>query len=243
MFQLVDYLNANGKDVAVLFLAYDLAPGAPYPRQLQQASALLTHVLTDLHYSPSDIILTGNSAGGNLALSLLSHITHPHPGLADLSIPPIPDQRTALKGLVLISPWISFDTSYDSFSRNYHKDLFGAGALKHWCVAFLGIKSYEDRASAISNYNEPGSALAEWWENFPVKKVLVVTGEEEMLVDGIVEFAAKLEEGVGEGTSVETAVVTGAYHDQPSQDLGFGYKEEDEGAMAKKVKSTILSWL
>src|SRR5258707_263246 len=64
----------------------DLAPTAPYPRQLQQAALLLTHALHTLHIPPQNIILTGDSAGANLVLSLLSHISHPHPS----TVLPIP---------------------------------------------------------------------------------------------------------------------------------------------------------
>ena len=69
MFQIVDVLTKQNKDVAVLMLSYDLAPGAIYPRQLQQAVALVDHVLNTLHVSPSNIVITGDSAGANLCIA------------------------------------------------------------------------------------------------------------------------------------------------------------------------------
>ncbi|KAH7321944.1 prolyl oligopeptidase-like protein [Rhexocercosporidium sp. MPI-PUGE-AT-0058] len=239
MFQVVETLNKKGKNAACLFLAYDLAPGALYPRQLQQASALINHLTQTLKISPQNIILTGDSAGANLALSLLSHITHPHP---DASIPRVslPD-NTPFRGLVLISPWISFDTTLPSFTENAFKDCVSQPGGKKWSGAFLGCVWPHDGAK--DNYNEALRAPAEWWAGLPVKDVCVLCGSEEVLRDGIVEFEAKLRRGVGSEVGVEMTVVRGEYHDQPNIDLQLGYKEKDEGETARLVKSWIASKL
>lgn len=149
MHQLVLHLTSQGKSVAVLMLSYDLAPGAQYPRQLQQAAALLTHVLTTLKYVPSSIVLTGDSAGANLALSLLSHITHPHPSRT-LKIPPITLKEDFL-GVVLISPWVSFDLSSPSWTANASKDCIDPNAGKAWSAAFLGDPHPHTRTSDYYN--------------------------------------------------------------------------------------------
>jgi acetyl esterase/lipase len=78
--------------------------------------------------------LTGDSAGANLVLSLLSHINHPNPSTV-LSIPPIKLDED-LKGAVLISPWVDFDTSKDSFKRNQYKDCICIPAGRQWSVRF-----------------------------------------------------------------------------------------------------------
>lgn len=41
------------------------------------------------------------------------------------------------------------------------------------------------------NYNQPILAPSSWWEDAPVKDVLITGGDEEILVDEIREFAAK----------------------------------------------------
>ncbi|KAH7393612.1 Alpha/Beta hydrolase protein [Cadophora sp. MPI-SDFR-AT-0126] len=236
MFQVVDFLNKKGKNASCLFLAYDLAPGAPYPRQLQQASHLINHLTQNLHLSPQNIILTGDSAGANLALSLLSHISHPHPS------PTIP--RVTLPspflGLVLISPWVSFDTTLPSFQENEFKDCVSQPGGKKWSGAFLECKWPHDGAK--DNYNEALRAEQGWWEGLPVDEVFVVCGSEEVLRDGIVEFERKLRGGLGK-ERVKMMVVRGEYHDQPNIDLQIGYKEKDEGETAKLIKSWIASKL
>ncbi|KAL2068405.1 hypothetical protein VTL71DRAFT_16503 [Oculimacula yallundae] len=237
MFQVVDVLNKKGKNVACLFLAYDLAPGAQYPRQLQQASSLINHLVHTLKISPSNIIITGDSAGANLALSLLSHISHPHPN------PTIPrvELPTPFLGLVLISPWVSFDTTLPSFVENEFKDCVSQPGGKKWSAAFLNCAWPHDGFK--DNYNEASIAPADWWEGLQVKDVCVMCGSEEVLRDGIVEFEKKLRKGVGKDTGVQMTILSGEYHDQPNIDLQLGYKEKDEGQTAKLVKSWIASKL
>jgi hypothetical protein len=68
--------------------------------------------------------------------------------------------------------------------------------------------------------------------------VLVLAGEDEVLVDGIMEFEKTLSAGLGR-EKVEFMVAKGEYHDQPNMDLLLGYKEKDEGELAKKIKEWI----
>jgi acetyl esterase/lipase len=239
MFQIVDVLKSQGKNAAVLMLFYDLAPSAVYPRQLQQAASLLNHVLNKLEIPPQNILLTGDSAGAHLALSLLSHISHPHPSTL-LPIPLI-TLSTPLRGAVFISPWVSFDTSTPSFSANKYKDCIGPISGKQWSSAFLGCPWPHTEKSDY--YNQAITAPESWWKGLKVQEVLVVAGEEEVLIDGIREFEGKLKSGVGDSTKVELFVAKHEYHDQPSLDLYIGYSEKDEGEQAKAIKGWISSRL
>ncbi|PHH66382.1 hypothetical protein CDD81_7437 [Ophiocordyceps australis] len=62
--------------VAVGLLQYSLSPGAKFPVQLRQAAAGLGALL-DAGFSPRNIVFGGDSAGGNMALQLMSHLLHP----------------------------------------------------------------------------------------------------------------------------------------------------------------------
>ncbi|KAK0116478.1 hypothetical protein ONS95_013492 [Cadophora gregata] len=218
--------------------------------------------LTSAGKSASCLFLAyGDSAGANLALSLLSHINHPHPS------PTIPrvDLPAPFLGLVLISPWVSFDTSAPSFQENEFKDCVSQPGGKKWSGAFLEcLWPHEGKKDF---YNEALRAPEEWWRGLGVDEVFVVCGSEEVLRDGIVEFEGKLRRGVeggrGEGDGnwggngsgngsgngkagkgrVEMMIVKGEYHDQPNIDLQLGYKEKDEGETAKLIKSWIASKL
>jgi acetyl esterase/lipase len=216
----------------------DLAPGAIYPRQLQQAAALLSHVLENLKIKPENIILTGDSAGANLCTQLLSHLSHPHPSTS-LNIPPVA-LSAPLRGVVLISPWVNFDTSTPSFINNEQKDCVSQSAGKAWSAAFLACPWPHHAASDY--YNQAVTAPPEWWEGLKVESVLIVAGADEVLVDGIMEFKENLEKGFGK-EKVAFFMAKGEYHDQPSIDLQLGYQEKDEGLQARKIKDWIGSKL
>lgn len=145
MFRLQALVSSSDKPVAILFLSYDLSPAARYPRQLTQAVSLLRNVIEILHKDPEDIILTGDSAGGNLALALLSHISFPHPAISPLKL------ASNLRGLVLVSPWVSFQLNEPSCIRNARKDLLSIATLRRWGEAFMGTPS--PHMDSVDRYN------------------------------------------------------------------------------------------
>jgi acetyl esterase/lipase len=227
MFQIVDLLTSQGKSVAVLTLSYDLAPGAVYPRQLQQAASLFNHVLHTLKYDPANIVFAGDSAGGNLALSLLSHIAHPHPSG---TVPKV-ELQGKLAGAVLISPWIDFNLDTSSFTTNKYKDCIDRAAVDKWSASFLG-------SSPLDNYNQAGIAPASWWEDLPVEKVLVLAGGDEVLVDGIVKFEETFKRGFG-AEKVELLVAKGEFHDEAYIGMQINGKKHQDKEQAKLIKRWI----
>jgi acetyl esterase/lipase len=58
-----EIFSAAGDDVAVVLPTYNLAPDAPYPRQLTQRVGIVRHLLEELEKKPSNIILGGDSVG------------------------------------------------------------------------------------------------------------------------------------------------------------------------------------
>ncbi|KAG9231858.1 prolyl oligopeptidase-like protein [Amylocarpus encephaloides] len=221
MYTLLTHLNSSSSQKAsCLFLSYDLAPSSPYPRQLTQAAHLLSHILTTLRISPSNILLTGDSAGANLVTALLSHITHPHPSP---SIPRINLHGEKLLGALLISPWIQFTFTHASIKKNEYKDCVSPPAASMWSTAFLA--SPHPHTSNSDYYNQPSTAPPSFFTGWPVSNLLIVGGEEEVLIDSITEFAEKLKEGLKGGTEVEFFVAKGEYHDQMNLDPQIGYAE------------------
>lgn len=104
---------------------------------------------------------------------------HPHP---ELSIEPAQDK---LKGLLLISPWVTFNLTASAMQENANKDLLTATALKRWSDAYLG-------SAAVDEYNSPLHATPEWWEDIPVSRVLMTIGEHEMLRDDGIQLGEKM---------------------------------------------------
>lgn len=96
------YANCN-----VFALDYDTTPEKKYPTQLNQA--METYLgLIDMGYSPKNISIVGDSAGGNLALCLIDKLIQKNI--------PVPSS------LVCISPWCDLSSSRPSIYRNRKVD-------------------------------------------------------------------------------------------------------------------------
>jgi acetyl esterase/lipase len=78
------------------------------------------------------IILAGDSAGGHMALSLISHLLHPHSDVSKVEL------SEPLAGVILVSPWVKFATDDDSVKRNMTSDYVTAAAATRWSNAYLG---------------------------------------------------------------------------------------------------------
>lgn len=105
------YILANKEvEVAVAVLQYTMCPAAQYPVHLQQASAALTHLLAS-GIDPGQIVVGGDSAGGNLTAQLLGHILHRHPNVGPVRL------TKPLRAAFTVSPWVSTSTNTPSFRR------------------------------------------------------------------------------------------------------------------------------
>jgi acetyl esterase/lipase len=119
-----DFNGEEGsRSITALFLVYTLAPGATHLTQLREAATVLSHLITETGRSPSDVIISGDSAGGNLAVAVLSHVLHPYPEVTSIKL------QQPLLGAMLYSPWVGFNTDYPSFD-NETLDLLGPFALR-----------------------------------------------------------------------------------------------------------------
>ena len=177
-----------------------MAPGATYPTQLKQAVAAINHLIevesvplsrVILHshrlvfegraVSNGDpqIILGGDSAGGNLSLAVLSHISHPHPEASPVH------NKDRFKGVVLVSPWVTFDQTASSMKSNAGKDLLDLVTLRKWSDNFMD-------GTDLDFYNTPLTAGEDWWEGIAASEIAVIAGGDEIFVDDIRCFVEKL---------------------------------------------------
>ena len=176
-----DLAKAN-KSISFLFVAYTLVPFATYPTQFREGAEALDYVLNDLGRFPSDILLAGDSAGGNMCLALLSHLSHPSPDVPEVKI------DSKLKALVLVAPWVSFKTEWPSMRRNLYKDIIIPDVARKWGHDYLGDHP-------TNPYVEAVEAPANWWEGARVEQLLCVAGSDEMLVDPINVWVEKYKVG------------------------------------------------
>jgi acetyl esterase/lipase len=232
-------LNTPGrtKKVAVLILAYTLAPEATYPTQLQEAETVLSHLLNSTGRSPGDIFLSGDSAGGGLTMSLLSHMLHPHPQVPKIEL------REPLGGALVYSPWVSFRTNHESFTRNAQRDMLPGIVLRRWAAMYMGKSNSSDPEAdpgSVSGdaHSEPASNPPSWWSGLHevVSDVFIWVGCNEVFVDGVREFRDVLREGWvkggGEAQSITYVEAQGEAHVQPIVDfMTIAVKTESQVAI------------
>lgn len=185
-FQLQKAIRKLGHDFSIFSLSYTLAPKAVYPTQLSQAAAALRFLVKDQGRDPGTILLGGDSAGGNLAMALLSHLAHPHWGVETVDL-----GKRMLRGTLLISPWVAFGTKDDSFTRNAKSDYLTAAGMNRATNAYIGPGGRHD------NYTEAVRASPEWWVDVAnvVSEIMIWGGGGEILIDGIRRFKRNLKAG------------------------------------------------
>ena len=98
---------ASSTSMDVLSFDYRLAPENPYPAALEDAMKVWDHLMYH-GYGARDIIIAGDSAGGNLALTLTLKLKE--------------QGRLLPRGLVLFSPWTDLTMSGKSHKEKAELD-------------------------------------------------------------------------------------------------------------------------
>lgn len=205
-------------------LQYSLLPKAKYPTQLAQAVESLRHLLKT--FSPSQLAIGGDSAGGNILLGLLAHLKTPHPDIepVDLSSP--------LASAICISPRCSNDTTSQSFIDNASKDVIDAANL-----ASFVEKWQPDNDHVWAAANRGGKEF--WGGNDAIKvnKMLIVAGEDEVYLDGIREFAHLVSAQSADVTTADRQYVIApkSVHVQAVIDHAMGVED-------RSMTDALLSW-
>lgn len=98
---------AESTSMDVLCFDYRLAPENPYPAATEDAMKVWNYLML-LGYGARDVIVTGDSAGGNLALSLILKLKQ--------------EERLLPRGILLMSPWTDLTSSGKSFEMKADVD-------------------------------------------------------------------------------------------------------------------------
>lgn len=155
---------ASGADVA--FPLYRLAPEYPFPAAAEDVARVFA-ALAERH-GAEQLVVAGDSAGGNLALGLLL-------GLRDAG-QPLP------RAAVPISPWVDLTAEGGSLERNRAYDWAEPEMFAGWARAYLGHG--EDAARP-----EISPAHAKLHGLPPL---FVLVGSAEMLHDQVVAFVDRV---------------------------------------------------
>ena len=151
----------------VLSFDYRLAPENPYPAATEDAMRVWNFLML-LGYGARDIILAGDSAGGNLALSLTLKLKE--------------QGRLLPRGLILMSPWTDLTASGKSHEAKAEIDpVLNAGYLEEMINNYAPEQNLEDPFI---------SPLFGDYDGFPPTYIQV--GGNEILLDDSVMLYKKL---------------------------------------------------
>ncbi len=103
----ITYKLARSTSMDVLCFDYRLAPEHPFPAATEDVVKIWDYLML-LGYGARDIIVAGDSAGGNLALTLLHHLKA--------------EGRLLPRGLALLSPWTDLTCQGQSHQINAELD-------------------------------------------------------------------------------------------------------------------------
>ncbi|WMC92105.1 alpha/beta hydrolase [Kineothrix sp. MB12-C1] len=175
---------AMSTSMDVLSFDYRLAPEHPYPAALEDAMEAWNYLML-LGYGARDVVIAGDSAGGNLALVLTHKLKE--------------EGRLLPKGLVLMSPWTDLTLSGKSHETKQDVD---------------PVLSEEYIGQMIDNYakgqelQEPLiSPLFGDFEGFPATYIQV--GDNEVLLNDATMLHKKMQKA---NVAVQIEVFKGMWH-------------------------------
>lgn len=193
---------AESTSMDVFAFNYRLAPEHPYPAATEDALKAWNYLMY-LGYGARDVIVAGDSAGGNLALSLTLRLKE--------------QERLLPRGLVLLSPWTDLTKSGKSYESRKEVD----PVLDH---------EYLDRM--IENYaggqelsNPLISPLFGNFKGFPPTYIQV--GDNEILLSDATLLHKKL---LKENVSAHLDIYKGMWHVFQMSPIKISYDAMDKNA-------------
>lgn len=179
---------ASSTSMDVLSFDYRLAPEHPYPAAIEDAMKAWNHLMM-FGYGARDVILAGDSAGGNLALALTHQLKR--------------EGRLLPRGIVLLSPWTDMTSSGKSHETKEGVDpVLSAAYLREAIENYLG-KEYDPELLTDPSV----SPLFGEFEGFPPTYIQV--GDQEILQSDSVLLYKKMNQA---GVNVTLDVFKGMWH-------------------------------
>lgn len=174
-------------EVAVAFLQYSLAPASKVPVQLRQAASALSEVLK-AGFSAKDVVIGGDSAGGNLTMQTLKHLVEPHPEACHIAL------DEPLSAAVLVSPWLSTEYSSSSCLEYDSSDMLSRAVMRSLTAYASG---YEEQSNSdeTNSWAKPLECRGAWIGRLhnAVRKIHMTVGGREILADQATSMAKAIE--------------------------------------------------
>ncbi|KAJ7703104.1 Alpha/Beta hydrolase protein [Mycena rosella] len=203
----------------------------PFPAALVDALTGYNYLVTKLHIAPSDIIVEGDSAGGNLALALVRYLVE-YPNTA---LPPP-------GALLLLSPWCDLGTSHSYPGSSYFtcrdSDYIAipANGSHYSTIAFTGPLGLG--ATEVNPYISPASTHIPTISFAGFPPTFISAGGAEVLCDSIRTLHHKMAKDMGD-TEVKYLETADCVHDFLVFDKGA--HEPERGDTLKAIAEWVTS--
>ncbi|GAA5997778.1 hypothetical protein JCM5350_003054 [Sporobolomyces pararoseus] len=196
----------------VFSVDYRLSPETKFPGNLHDAVSAYLYLTRDLKISPQQILVGGDSAGGNLSTALLLYLRDHH-------------SSSSPRGGILLSPWLDFTTSFKSWETNSLTDYISMDSTDPLAPQFLFVNSEQD---LIHPYVSPSISEAGSLRGLP--PLIVLAGGSETLRDEITLFCQR---AVKDGVKVRYEIFEGGVH---------VFVAVMEGGLGRKGLERIKEW-
>lgn len=209
------------RNPAIFGLEYTLVPDACYPTQLLQALAGYKYVLSILP-DPSRIVVSGDSAGALIILSLLLHISRDATNK---------ERVIQIPGMaVLISPWVTLVSSKD---KDTASDYLSIERLHMYAQQYVGSKvAVDDPIASPGNCKD----LERWERATPTQGFAIYLGAEEAFAPEIRDLIVLLRKS---GAHVEVEDAKNVIHAWPVVSLFLSSASEERLKGLKWLSRTI----
>jgi acetyl esterase/lipase len=185
-----------------------------FPAALQDGLTAYAYVLNDLGVAPENVVLSGESAGGNLVLAMIRYITEEGKGVF-----PLP------RAGFLWSPWVNLDINQLTMDEHPRaKTDYVKGSLLEWGASRFTPPGWNRGNPYLSPLGHPFKSAV---------PLFIQTGTQEVLYDDHVNFAKAMKEM---GTQVEFVEIKDAPHDTFGAGIILGFVKEAEDAAVKATK-------
>ena len=209
---------ASSTSMDVLCFDYRLAPEHPYPAAAEDAMRAWNYLML-LGYGARDVIIAGDSAGGNLALSLTLKLKE--------------EGRLLPRGLVLMSPWTDLTSSGHSHKTRAALDpVLDKAYLDKAIAAYVKGEGKEERGEADQEEcseetlkNPLISPLFGDFAGFPPTYIQV--GDNEILLNDATQLHKDM---IKANVSVKLDVFKGMWHVFQMSPFKTAYEAMDKNA-------------
>jgi len=210
---LIAHRIAKAANIRGFMVDYRLAPKHPFPEGLKDVVTAYKWLLTN-NFQPNNILISGDSAGGGLALALLLKLRD-----SNITLP---------AGAICLSPWTDLTLKSDSYKTNLERDpTLDMSELHYGIQSYIGNSDIDPENPYISPVYANLAGLP---------PLLIEVGEIELLRDDAIRVAKRAKDaGVN--------VILNVYNDMPHVFQNMDFSIPEVKVSFNRINQFILSLL